>query len=141
MFAQPWILLSQMHTSIMAKCVETYLIHIGGGKCLNWLCWTRAHRSSDQCTEMYYENITTEWEGKLYCGITMKWNYTKRYVDISMTRYVKESLHQFGHNTTIKPQHQPYPAPERTYGADAQKTKPLDTSQELPTERVKKIEK
>ena len=25
--------------------------------------------------KMYYENITTDWEGKLYCGITMKRDY------------------------------------------------------------------
>ena len=24
-----------------------------------------------------YNNITMYWEGKLYCGITMKFNYTK----------------------------------------------------------------
>ena len=39
--------------------------------------------------EMYYKKITTYLEGKLYCGITMKWDYTKLYVDISMPRYVK----------------------------------------------------
>ena len=90
---------------------------------------------------MYYENITTDWEGKLYCGITMKWNDTKRYADISTPIYSKESLHQFCHKTPIKPQHQIYSAPEWTYGADAQKMKPLDTSPELPTEIVKTIER
>ena len=25
----------------------------------------------------YYEKSTADWEGKLQCGITMKWNYTK----------------------------------------------------------------
>ena len=49
--------------------------------------------------EIYYKNITTDWEGKLYFGITMKWNYTKKYVYISMNGYVKETLHQFGHKT------------------------------------------
>ena len=89
---------------------------------------------------MYYEKIITDWEGKLYCGITIKWNHTKIYVDISMPGLLKEYLCQFCHETPIKPQHQPYPAPEQTYGADAQKMKPLDTSPALPTERVKIIE-
>ena len=39
--------------------------------------------------KMYYEKIITDWEGKLYCGITMKWYYTKSYLDISMPRYEK----------------------------------------------------
>ena len=58
--------------------------------------------------KMYCEKITTDWEVKLYCGIAMKCNYTKRYIYISMPGYLKEALHQFGHNTSIKPYHQPY---------------------------------
>ena len=71
----------------------------------------------------------------------MKWNYTKMYVEISMHRYVKEALYQFVHKIPIKPQHQLYPDPEHTYGADAHKMKQLDTSPALPTERVKRIER
>ena len=48
-----------------------------------------------------------------------------------MPGYVKEVLHQFGHNTPKTPQHNPYPDPEQTYGADAKKIKPLDTSPAL----------
>ena len=39
--------------------------------------------------KMYNKKITTDWEGKLYCGITMKWNDKKRFVYILITRYVK----------------------------------------------------
>ena len=49
--------------------------------------------------KIYYENIPLNWERKLYCGITMKLNDTKSYVEISMTVYVKEDVHQFGHKT------------------------------------------
>ena len=90
--------------------------------------------------KIYYKNITTDLEGNVYCGITMKWNYTKMHVDISIPVYVKEDLQKIGHKTQIKPQNQPYPVPKRTYGADAQKMKPLDTSPALPMERVKRIE-
>ena len=77
--------------------------------------------------KMYYGKITTDWEGKLYCGITMKWDYTNIYVDISMPGYVKEPLHQFDHKQQKNTQHQPYIALERTYGADDQKMKPIGT--------------
>ena len=39
--------------------------------------------------KMYYENITTDWKGKLYCSITMKWDYIERYVYISMNKYAE----------------------------------------------------
>ncbi len=41
-------------------------------------------------TETY--EIVEDWEGNLYCGITLKWNYTKRYVDLSMAAYVTKQL-------------------------------------------------
>ena len=87
--------------------------------------------------KMYYENITTYQQGELYCGITMKWDYTKSYVDISIPGYVKEYFHQSGHKTPKNPQHQPYPTPKQTYGADAQKMKLVDTSKSLSTQGVK----
>ena len=39
--------------------------------------------------KMYYKKITTDREGNLYCGITMKWDYTKIYGDISMPGHVQ----------------------------------------------------
>ena len=38
----------------------------------------------------YYDDITTHLEGRLYFGILKKWEYTRRYVDVSMTGYVKK---------------------------------------------------
>ena len=26
----------------------------------------------------YYESVSGDWDGNLYCGITLEWNYTKR---------------------------------------------------------------
>ena len=57
--------------------------------------------------KMYYEKITMDLEEMLYCCITIKWNDTKSYLDISSSRYLRLALHKFGHKTSIKPQHQP----------------------------------
>jgi len=35
-------------------------------------------------TETY--EIVEDLEGDLYCGIALKWNYTKRYVDLAMVK-------------------------------------------------------
>ena len=50
--------------------------------------WEQADHLMSALT-MHYENITIDWEGKLYCGIKIIWDYIKWYVDISMPRYVK----------------------------------------------------
>ena len=36
--------------------------------------------------------METDCTGSLYCGITLKWNYEQRYVDIFMLSYVKNCL-------------------------------------------------
>ena len=38
--------------------------------------------------ERHYDKILVDWEGKLYCGITLKRNYSKRFLDISMPGYI-----------------------------------------------------
>ena len=35
--------------------------------------------------------VEVDWDGGLYCGIELKWNYKKGYVDIAMPGYVKNS--------------------------------------------------
>ena len=73
-FKQPWILSSQTNTRIMAACVETYLICIVSGRFgVGCVERERTYHLMD-ALKMYYENITTDWEGKLYCGIKMKWD-------------------------------------------------------------------
>ena len=37
-------------------------------------------------------DIEVDREGKLYCGISLEWNYEQNYVDISMPSYVKKNL-------------------------------------------------
>ena len=39
--------------------------------------------------ETEFTAVSTDWEGELYCGITLEWNYNKRWLDISMPGYIK----------------------------------------------------
>ena len=52
--------------------------------------------------------------GLLYCGITLRWNYEQRYVDISMPGYVKKMLARFKHEEPNTPQYSPYQPLTRT---------------------------
>jgi endonuclease I len=52
----------------------------------------------------FYE-VTIDYEGSLYCGVTLEWNHEERYVDISMPGYVKKQLLKYKHPNPKKPVH------------------------------------
>ena len=72
--------------------------------------------------------MTENWEGKLYCGITLDWNYAKRWIDISMPGYIKKLLQRYHQKTPKRPQHSLYCAHPKVYGAAAQDAMPRDES-------------
>ena len=39
--------------------------------------------------------VTTDWEGRLYIGIALKWDYEKGTVQLSIPGYVCAALHVF----------------------------------------------
>jgi hypothetical protein len=45
----------------------------------------------------HYE-LTTDWTGALYCGLTLAWNYAQGYVDVSTPGYVARVLTKFQHS-------------------------------------------
>jgi hypothetical protein len=70
--------------------------------------------------------LTTDWEGKFFCGITLDWDYIKRTVKLSMPHYVKKALLCFHHQSPGKPQHSPHQWNAPIYGAKTQFTTPTD---------------
>jgi hypothetical protein len=42
--------------------------------------------------------LTTDWEGKVYSGMSLKWDYKNRACDISMPGYVSNVLSKFQHD-------------------------------------------
>jgi hypothetical protein len=51
--------------------------------------------------EEHYK-FSTDWEGRLYCGIHIKWDYENRTVDLSMLGYIAATLHKYQHPLTPK---------------------------------------
>jgi hypothetical protein len=49
---------------------------------------------TDTCT------IVEDWAGNLYCGINLKWNNGKRWVDIAMPVYAIKNLTRYNHPQT-----------------------------------------
>ena len=77
--------------------------------------------------QAHYPAVSTDWRGGLYIGITLKWNYEKGYVDISMPGYIKRILAKFKNEMPRKPQYSPYPAQPRKFGKAAQEPMSEDT--------------
>ena len=83
--------------------------------------------------------IEEDWEGKLYCGITLDWDYENRTLTISMPGYIKKLLIRFKHELKGK-QYTPYKAAPKTYGTDAQRPLPQDTARRLEDDEIKPIQ-
>ena len=84
--------------------------------------------------------ISHDWSGSLYCGITLKWDYVARTVDLSMPGYLAAVLTRFRHAIAAKPEHAPHKSKAIQYGVKVQLTDPLDDSPMLPPEELTVIQ-
>jgi hypothetical protein len=64
--------------------------------------------------------VSVDWEGTRYCGLTLQWDYVKRTCDISMPGYIARALQRFQHVPPAKAEHSPHPWQRPTYGAKTQ---------------------
>jgi hypothetical protein len=103
-------------------CVNNFGIKYIGDEHLN-------HLFAALWTETY--EIVEDWKGNLYCGISLTWNYNKRYVHIAMPTYMAKQLLRYEHPHPTKLQHYPYNPNPIMYGQDNQATDPIDTSSKL----------
>jgi hypothetical protein len=72
-----------------------------------------------KCIKEKYE-LTMDWDGNLYCGICLKWDYNAGTLDISMPGYILKQLQKYKHATPTKQQHCPYDPQPKQYGSKAQ---------------------
>jgi hypothetical protein len=84
--------------------------------------------------------ITTDWNGALYCGLALKWDYLARTVQLSMPGYVEAALNKFQHPLPTKPQHAPHAWAQPVYGQSVQAPTPDDTSAPLDPKAITRIQ-
>jgi hypothetical protein len=85
--------------------------------------------------------LTTDWEGKVYSGMSLKWDYKNRTCDIYMPGYVSNVLSKFQHDSPKHPQHTPSQYVTPVYGAKTQyatrdENPPLTAKQCLTIQKV-----
>jgi hypothetical protein len=87
----------------------------------------------------FYE-VSTDYEGSLYVGITIEWDYVNRTCDISMPGYVKKQLLKYKHPMPTKPVHCPWEPTPIQYGSKTQDCLPQDDSPLLDNDGIKLIQ-
>jgi hypothetical protein len=53
--------------------------------------------------------LSTDWAGSKYCGLTLKWDYRTRTCDISMPGYIKRALQRFNRPAPAHPERSLHP--------------------------------
>jgi hypothetical protein len=91
------------------------------------------------CTKKNY-NISRDWNGSAYCGLTLDWDYKNRTVDLSMPGYIKAALHKYQHGAPARPEHAPHTWNPPLYGAKTQYVKDETTSPALSDKDVNKLQ-
>jgi hypothetical protein len=91
--------------------------------------------------EKHY-TVEVDWKGSIYCGIELDWHYetSNRYVEVSMPKYVPKVLQRFEHEAPSKPQHSPFQAAPKKYGAAAQEPMEDDHTALLDEKGKKRVQ-
>eukprot|EP00804_Cyclotella_cryptica_P002890 CCRYP_009397-RA/>CCRYP_009397-RA protein AED:0.35 eAED:0.35 QI:0/-1/0/1/-1/1/1/0/410 len=104
-----------------ALCVDDFSVKYVG----------KAHTNHLINTLKGHYEISTDWEGRRYIGLTLHWDYRNGLVRLSMLGYCEKSGQRFHHPKPAKPQHQPYPSAPCTYGSKPQLCATADTASAL----------
>ena len=80
-----------------------------------------------------------DWDGSLFCGININWNYSAGTVDLNMPNYIPKALLKYQHPRPVFPQHQPFQNVPIQYG---QRVQPVvvDTSAPLTPAALKRVQ-
>jgi hypothetical protein len=92
-----------------------------------------------ECIKKNY-NISSDWNGSAYCGLTLECDYKNRTVDLSMPVYIKAALHKYQHAAPARPEHAPHTWNPPIYGAKTQYVEDETTSPALSAKDVNKLQ-
>jgi hypothetical protein len=91
------------------------------------------------CIKKNY-NISSDWDGTAYCGLSLDWNYKNRTVDLYMPGYIKEALHKYQHPAPARPEHAPHGWNPPIYGAKTQFVSDPTPSPALSDKDINKLQ-
>ena len=65
-------------------------------------------------------DFAKDWARKIYCGISIKWDYARGVVDLFIPNYIHSALHKFQRPAPTRAQHAPHAWTRPNYGAQQQ---------------------
>jgi hypothetical protein len=92
-----------------------------------------------ECIENNY-NISSDWNGSAYCGLTLEWDYKNRRMDLSMPGHIKAALHKYQHAAPAHPEHAPHTWNPPVYGAKTKYVEDETTSPALSNKDVNELQ-
>ena len=94
-----------------------------------------------QTLHKYYEAVSVDWMGTLYCGITLKWDYRQQTCELSMPRYVQQAVNkfQYGSKSPNKAMDAPHPY-KATKKQGLPMTPPTDDATKLSPHAIKHLQ-
>jgi hypothetical protein len=84
--------------------------------------------------------MTFDWTGRVYCGITLDWDYTNRTVALSMPGSVAKALQCFEIPLPSHPQHAPSHFAEPIYGRQVQLAPEPNQSEPLNPKEIPRLQ-
>jgi hypothetical protein len=84
--------------------------------------------------------LTADWTGARYLGMTLDWDYRARTCAVSMPGYVQRALDRFAHPTPDRPQHAPSPWTPPQYGVKVQVAPDDDASPLLDKKQITRLQ-
>ena len=94
-----------------------------------------------QTLRQYYEAISVDWMGRLYCSITLKWDYGTQTCELSMHGYVQHAIHKF--HTRVKETNKATDAPhlyKATKKQGLSMTQAMDDGAKLSPQAIKQLQ-
>ncbi len=87
-----------------------------------------------KCLKKY--KLTKDWICNLYCGITLKWDYKARTLDVSVPGYIKKQLVKYKRiqNFLFSPE-------PKKFGVEAQSPLPIIETCKLTNAEIKRVQK
>eukprot|EP00957_Ditylum_brightwellii_P053654 4065421-Ditylum_brightwellii.AAC.1 len=102
-------------------------------------CNSRIHTDTEHliATLKQYDDISINWDGHNYCGLTFEWSYDGKYVDVSVLLYVLHALTKYQHPAPKHPVYAPHKWNRPAYSAKTQYAPKSDKLQQLNADGIR----